>query len=67
MEYVSKGLKAQMKKADRSGAGWALIVGDDELEKGKGILRNMTTKEQQEVELDRLVEEAGEIIAADAH
>jgi len=56
MDYASKSLKAQMKKADRLGAKMALIVGDDELASGKGILRDMKTKEQEEVELDDLVD-----------
>jgi histidyl-tRNA synthetase len=56
MEYVSKGLKPQMKTADRLGAGKVLIVGDNELEAGKGILRDMETKEQEDIPLDNLVE-----------
>jgi histidyl-tRNA synthetase len=56
MEYGSKGLKAQMKKADRIGAKKTLIVGDNEIASGKGILRDMETKAQQEVGLDNLVE-----------
>lgn len=56
MEYASKGLKAQMKKANRLGAKSVFMVGDDELASGRGILRDMETKEQQEVELDNLVE-----------
>lgn len=56
MEYGSRGLKALMKKADRLGAKMTLIVGDEELTTGKGILRDMKTKVQQEIELDNLVE-----------
>jgi histidyl-tRNA synthetase len=56
MEYGSKGLKAQMKRADRLGAKRVLIVGDDELVSGKGILRDMAAKTQQEMALDDLVE-----------
>ena len=62
MEYSSKGLKAQMKKADRLGAKRTLIVGDDELASGKGILRDMATKTQQEVGLNNLAEEIKKII-----
>ena len=54
-EYASKGLKAQMKRADRLGAKKVLIVGDEELASGKGILRDMETKIQQDIELDNLV------------
>jgi histidyl-tRNA synthetase len=56
MEYGSKGLKAQMKKADRTGARRTLIVGDNEITSGRGILRDMATKEQQDISLDTLVE-----------
>jgi histidyl-tRNA synthetase len=45
-----------MKRADRLEAGHVLIVGDDELEKGEAILRNMETKDQVSVPLDGLVE-----------
>lgn len=51
MEYASKGLKAQMKKADRLGAKKVFIVGDEELASDRGILRDMETKGQQEIGL----------------
>jgi histidyl-tRNA synthetase len=56
MDFAGKSLKSQMKRADRLEAGHVLIVGDDELEKGEAILRNMETKEQASVPLDDLVE-----------
>jgi len=56
MEYSVKGLKAQMKRADRLKSKKVLIVGEDELEKGLGILRNMITKEQQEIPIDNIIE-----------
>ncbi len=62
MEYGSKGLKAQMKKADRMGAKKVLIVGDDELSSGRGILRDMHTKVQEEVSLDNLVEDVKSLL-----
>ena len=55
MEYVAKGLKAQMKKADRLNAKRVLIAGEDELNKGKVVIRNMDTKEQEEIPLDNLI------------
>lgn len=62
MEYGTKGLKAQMKRADRLGAKRVLIVGDDELASGKGILRDMDTKTQQDIGLDNLTEKLMKII-----
>lgn len=55
MDYGSRGLKAQMKKADRLGARKVLIVGDDELASGKGVLRDMETKVQEEIGLQDIV------------
>ena len=57
MEYRSLGLKAQMRHADRLGARKVLIVGEDELMKGRGILRDMFTKEQGEISLETVVDE----------
>jgi histidyl-tRNA synthetase len=57
MEYRSLGLKIQMRRADRLKASKVLIVGEDELSKGKGILRDMVTKEQIELPLDKVVDE----------
>jgi histidyl-tRNA synthetase len=57
MDYRSSGLKAQMKHGDRLGAQKVLIVGQDELAKGKGILRDMFTKSQMEISLEDPVKE----------
>ncbi len=56
MEHADKSLKAQMKRANRSGAGHVLIVGEAELEQGKAVLRNMDTKEQADLPFEGLVE-----------
>ncbi len=56
-DYSPGGLKNQMKKADRSGAAYTVIIGEEEMTKGAALLRNMKTREQAEVELDKLVEE----------
>ena len=61
LDYSSKGLKSQMKKAGRLGAKKVLIVGDDELDSGRGILRDMLTKEQVEVDLKEVVEFRGTV------
>jgi len=50
-------LKSQMKKADRYGAAFTLIVGEQELESGTAVLRNMATKEQIAVSLANAAEE----------
>jgi len=51
------GFKSQFKKADRSGARYALILGDDELAKGVVSVKNLREQtEQQEMSLDQLAE-----------
>ncbi|MGH7768278.1 MAG: histidine--tRNA ligase [Candidatus Binatia bacterium] len=57
MEGEKKSLKSQMRRADKLRAQYVLIVGDDELGKGIGQLRNMDTKEQIELKLDDLEDE----------
>ena len=51
-----------MKAADRRHAAYVLIVGEKELEQGMAILRNMTTKDQQSIAIDRLVPQIKEIL-----
>jgi histidyl-tRNA synthetase len=55
MDYEAKGLKAQMKRADKLSAKRVLIAGDDELSKGKVVLRNMETKVQEEISITDLI------------
>ena len=51
MDHEGRSLKSQMKQANKAGAKYVLIVGDDEIEKGTGVLKDMETQQQQEVEL----------------
>jgi len=57
MEGEEKSLKSQMRRADKLRARFALIVGDEELKSRRAILRNMDSKEQFEISLDRIEEE----------
>lgn len=56
MEYGEKSLKAQMKRADRLNSKRVLIVGDNELKNKKAIMRDMKTKEQEEIPFDGIIE-----------
>jgi histidyl-tRNA synthetase len=56
MDMSAKSLKSQMKRADRLGAANVLMVGENELQEGTAILRNMASKEQESIALDSLVE-----------
>jgi histidyl-tRNA synthetase len=56
MDFESRSLKSQMKRADRLRAPYVLIVGENEIDRGFAALRNMETKTQEDIGLDRLVE-----------
>jgi len=56
LAYDGGSLKSQMKRADRSGAEYVLIIGDEEIERGRFPLRNMATKEQAELPRDQIVD-----------
>ena len=54
-DYESKSLKSQMRRADKLKARYALILGEEELKKGKAVLRNMETKSQEEIPMEDLL------------
>jgi len=48
-------LKSQMRSADRLGARYVLIIGEDEIKKGEAVLRDMNTKDQSQVRFGDLI------------
>ncbi len=54
MEGEQRSMKSQMRRADKLRAHSVVIVGDDELQKGKVILRDMASKQQHEIGLKEL-------------
>jgi histidyl-tRNA synthetase len=62
MDFENRSLKSQMRRADKLGAAYVVIVGDRELQDGVAIFRNMTTKEQEQVVLQEVVRTAVERI-----
>jgi len=54
LEGEARSLKSQMRRADKFKAKSVLIVGDDELAQGKAVLRDMASKRQDEISLDRI-------------
>ena len=51
-DVVGRGLRAQMKYADKLGARYSMVLGDNEIAEGKARLKDMQTGEQQEIALD---------------
>lgn len=50
-DLSGRGLKAQMKYANKIGAKFSMVIGDNELENKKATLKNMITGENQEIDL----------------
>ena len=51
-DVVGRGLKAQMKYANKLGARFSIVLGDDELAGGIGKLKAMDSGEQTDIPLD---------------
>lgn len=51
-DIVGRGLKAQMKYADKKGAVYTMVLGDTELESKTARLKNMQSGEEREIALD---------------
>ena len=58
MELEAKSMKAQMRKASRSGAATAVIRGDEELEKGIAVIKDLKEGSQEEATLEDFLNEA---------
>lgn len=59
-DYAGRKAKGQMKQANRLGARFAVIIGEDELASGTATVRDMSTGEQSSVALDGLEENLAE-------
>jgi histidyl-tRNA synthetase len=55
MDHAGRGMKGQMKDADRSGARYAAIIGEEELSAGEVTLRDLESGEQERVAMDSLI------------
>ena len=53
-DYLDRSVKAQMKYANKIGACYSLILGENELDCGKVVVKHMTDGSQEEIELSRL-------------
>ncbi len=56
-DVVGRSLKAQMKYADKIGAKYTMVLGDDEIAQGKAKVKNMDTGDSTEMELSAIAED----------
>ncbi|MFZ5989801.1 MAG: histidine--tRNA ligase [Bacillota bacterium] len=55
-DLMSRSLKAQMKYADKLGARYVVVLGDNEIDTNKAFLKNMQIGEQKEISLDTVID-----------
>ena len=67
MDYEGRSLKSQMRRADKSGARYVLILGEDELMRNQIQLRDMRTKNQSVLPLNDVVESVLRIDSESEH
>jgi len=60
MDYENKSLKGQMRKANDLKVKFTILIGDEELKKQSLLLKDMASGAQEEISLDRSVEEIKE-------
>lgn len=56
IDYMGRGMKAQMKSGDRLGAQAVIVIGEDEVAEDAVMLRNMTDRSQEKVAQASIVE-----------
>ncbi len=54
LDLAGRGMKGQMKYADRSGARWAVILGAEELKQERATLKDLQSGEQEAVAFDAI-------------
>ncbi|MGG7099548.1 histidine--tRNA ligase [Rhodococcus sp. 24CO] len=64
LAYGNRGVKGSMKAADKSGAAFALVLGERELEEGVVVLKHLATGEQESVSLDEIVGRLGTLVVS---
>lgn len=57
MDTLARNIKGQFKYADRLGAKYTVVIGDNELAEGVVSIKEMATSQQREVKLEHLLEE----------
>jgi len=55
MDFQGKSLNSQMKVADKLGAEFTIIIGEDELKNGLAVIRSMDNKAQEQVKFEEIL------------
>jgi histidyl-tRNA synthetase len=58
--------KTQFKRADKSGAAFAVVLGDDEVARGVAAVKDLRREAQEECSLERISERLGDLLGLTA-
>ena len=56
MDFAKRSIKAQMKQAAKSGAKFAVIIGEDEVKNSTVTIKNLETSEQENISAEKIFE-----------
>jgi len=62
-DVMERSLKAQMKYADRIGSRFVVVIGENELENGTAVLRNMVDSSQEDVKFEDLKDKLAKLLS----
>ncbi|MFZ2183183.1 MAG: His/Gly/Thr/Pro-type tRNA ligase C-terminal domain-containing protein, partial [Methanothrix sp.] len=63
LDVMGRSMKAQLKAASGAGAKYAVIVGREELDSGKLLLRDMSSGEQEALTLEEIEGRLGQTVS----
>jgi len=66
LDVMARGLRAQMRQADRLGARFVVVLGEDEVRRGVAAIREMATGGQEEAVLDAVPETLAALLRSQA-
>ena len=67
MDMMERSFKAQFKAVDRSKAKLAILIGKSELEEKKVTVKNITHKEQESIEVEKLIPYVDSVLEEESH
>ena len=59
-EYETKSFKAQKKKAGKLDSKYVIIIGEEEVQENKIVLKDFSTGEQEKLDIDKVIERVNE-------
>ena len=55
VDFGARGMKGHMKKADKLGVNYVIIIGEDEMAKGTAVLKDFNARTQEELTIPEIL------------